>query len=238
VMGKFRSSDRYPGGNHPCVHHAFRKGKFHSLSAKHGTGPLTQSNLRSFFFESLNEAMRNQQLDAEEITVWYLTNLLTDYSRSERLFDVKRDRWHLPPVAELYAEAADAMSEGERQLLLRRLGDVALFLSGLFSGFFGRRRRLVDVDYYIAMGGRAYGYLCEAGRSSVKDQSLAAVFGQLSAQFARFVDVLAELSETSFAADDQSVLRTYELWAKTGSVRLERRLRRMGIAPCRLRWTH
>jgi hypothetical protein len=32
VMGKFRSSDRYPGGNHPCVHHAFRKGKFHSLS--------------------------------------------------------------------------------------------------------------------------------------------------------------------------------------------------------------
>jgi uncharacterized protein YecE (DUF72 family) len=31
-MGKVRSSDRYPGGNHPCVHHAFRKGKFHSLS--------------------------------------------------------------------------------------------------------------------------------------------------------------------------------------------------------------
>jgi hypothetical protein len=37
VMGKFRSSDRYPGGNHPCVHHAFRKGKFHSLSEQ----PLT-----------------------------------------------------------------------------------------------------------------------------------------------------------------------------------------------------
>jgi hypothetical protein len=36
VMGKFRSSDRYPGGNHPCVHHAFRKGKFHSLSAGRG----------------------------------------------------------------------------------------------------------------------------------------------------------------------------------------------------------
>jgi hypothetical protein len=207
-------------------------------SATHQGKPLTESNLRAFFHESLTDAIRNQQVEAEEATVWYLTNLLTDFSRSERLFDMTGDRLGLPPVAELYAEAAHASSEAERKLMLRRLGDLALFLSGLFSGFLGRRRRLVDLDYYIAMGGQAYGYLWDNGQGSVRDRSLAGVFRQLSSEFVRFVDVLAELGETSHGADDGDLLRMYELWTKTGSLRLEHKLRRLGVSPCRLAWAH
>jgi hypothetical protein len=206
--------------------------------AQHRHKPLTESSLRSFFYDSVNQAIRSQQVDAEDTTVWYLTNLLTEFSRSERLFDATQHRLSLRAVADLYAEAAGASSESERKLVLRRLGDVALFVSGLFSGFFRRRRRLVDVDYYIAMGGRAYGYLCDTAQGSVREQSLAGVFRQLSREFTSFVDVLAEVGETSFGADDGDVLRLYEIWSKTGSVRLERKLRRLGITPGRFARAH
>ncbi len=200
--------------------------------------PLMESSLQSFFHDSLSRAMNNQQVRADEATVWYLTNLLTTYSRSERLFDETRDGRALLPLAQLYALAAEAASEAERRLVLQRLGDVALFISGLFSGLFVRRRRLVDVDYYIAMGGNAYGYLSEKNSQSARGTPLATIFRQLSMEFVRFVDVLAEVGEKAPGCDERDVLRMHELWSRTGSPRLERKLRDLGVGLIKLAETH
>jgi len=191
--------------------------------------PITESNLHSFFHESLHQAIRNQRVDAEDATLWYLTNLLADFSRTERLFDQTAEGRVLTPLAELYNMAMEASTEVERKLVLQRLGDVALFVAGLFSGLFTRRRRVVDVDYYIAMGGSAYAYLCESGQGALRDRSMVAIFHQLSGQFARFVDVLGEVGENAFGASAHDPLRLHELWCKTGSPRLERKLRAVGI---------
>ena len=193
--------------------------------------PVAESNLRSFFFDALREAIGHQHIEADDGTVWYLTNLLTDYSRADRVFDWSGPRRTLRPVAELYGAALEAASEAERKLLLRRLGDLALFVSGLFSGFFGRRRRLVDVDYYVAMGGAAYSYLWENAQWTSSERALREVFQQLASEFSRYVDVLAEVGESSLQIDDRDVLRIYEVWRKTGSRRLEHKLRRLGISP-------
>ena len=200
--------------------------------------PITEANLRSFFHDSLQSAANNQGVAVEEATLWYLTNLLTNFSRSEQLFDRTENGQSLTPLVALYAWAAEAPTEAERKLALQRLGDVALFISGLFSGLFVRRRRLVDVDYYIAMGGSAYGYLSENSRGSVREQTLAVIFHELSREFARLVDVLAEVGENAPGADKQDVLRMHELWSKTASARLERKLRALGITPVRLTRTH
>ncbi len=200
--------------------------------------PIAEANLRSFFHDSLQSAASNQGVEVAEATLWYLTNLLTTFSRSEQLFDRTGNGQSLTPLVALYAWAAEAPSEAERKLALQRLGDVALFISGLFSGLFVRRRRLVDVDYYIAMGGSAYGYLSEKSRGSVREQTLAAIFCQLSREFARLVDVLAEVGENAPGADNHDVLRLHQLWSQTGSVRLERKLRALGITPARLTRTH
>jgi len=37
---------------------------------------------------------------------------------------------------------------------MQRLGDTALFIAGVFAD--SLNRKLVDVDYYVAMGGTAY----------------------------------------------------------------------------------
>ena len=61
---------------------------------------------------------------------------------------------------------------------MQRLGDVALFLSGVFAESFSRR--LVDVDYCIGMGASAYNYLSNHNNHARN----AAVFRELAMKFA------------------------------------------------------
>ena len=65
----------------------------------------------------------------------------------------------MPPLVSLFGAAVEADTPAERERALQRLGDVSLFIAGFFAHGFARR--LVDIDYHIAMGGRAYGTLAE-----------------------------------------------------------------------------
>ncbi|HTU59270.1 MAG TPA: hypothetical protein VMF89_12565 [Polyangiales bacterium] len=134
----------------------------------------------------------------------------------------------MKPLAVMFADALEAGSTGDRHRGLQRLGDVSLFIAGFFAHSFARK--LVDVDYHIAMGGRAYGTLAEAlarGRSRV----LAQVFAELAAKFQPLVDALNDVSETSYRHTDADILRLYEMWLKTGSRRSYQILRRLGVQP-------
>jgi hypothetical protein len=98
-----------------------------------------------------------------------------------------------------------------------------LFISGYFSD--SLNRSLVDVDYYIALGERAYGSLART------DDTLSDVFDELAEKFSGFVDVLGEVSERSSLASNTDVLRLYEKWLKTKSRRSGDLLARQGIVP-------
>lgn len=196
------------------------------------TAPVTESNLHGFFHQSLIAAISNQRIETRDSTIWYLTNLLADFAHTKHLFEDSDEGRILRPLASLYAMAAETNNEYQRKMLLKRLGDVALFICGLFSGLFSRRRCLVDADYYIAMGGSAYGYLSDGAAAGRREQPLAEIFSDLSQQFVRFVDVLAEVGQQTVDCTDSDLLRTHELWLKTGSPRLEKRLRAAGIIPC------
>ena len=126
---------------------------------------LTVSDVREFFREALAAALEQQRLQVTDHTEHYVVNLLAMFARTEALFEPGPDGTKLKPLALLFADALET-PDGERRFrALQRLGDVALFVSGfLASGF---PRRLVDVDYHIAMGGRAYGALAQRDRKSV-----------------------------------------------------------------------
>ena len=188
---------------------------------------IREGNLRAFFHQAIQRAARNQRLDAGGATLHYLAHLLTDYASSSRLFDHSAEGVHLSPLAGLYGAALQAGSPGERRLWLQRLGDLALFLSGLFSERL--RRGLVDVDYYIAMGGNAYGYLCQTGGNSSRDRALGDVFGELSRDFVAFMDLLGEVGENAAGRRALDPARLYELWRRSGSARLAGKLRELGI---------
>ncbi len=186
-------------------------------------------NLREFFRDSVHEALHRQHVSVEEHTEHYVVNLLTMFARSEALFEPTAAGARLRPLALMLAEAADARSTEERSRALQRLGDVSLFVAGFFAQSFARR--LVDIDYHIAMGGRAYGSLADSCARGTRGRALAGVFGELAQKFQRLVDALNDVSEMSYTHTDRDVLRQYEIWLKTGSPRAHGILRRLGVEP-------
>jgi hypothetical protein len=189
---------------------------------------LPVANLREFFRDALHGALEKRQLAVEDQTEHYVVNLLTLFSRSEELYDATPDGARLKPLVVMLSEALEARSEGDRNRGLQRLGDVSLFIAGFFAQSFARK--LVDIDYHIAMGGRAYGALAET-MSRGKGRVLGHVFAELSTNFQPMVDALNEVSESSYSHSDKDILRLYEVWLKTGSPRCYEILKRLGVEP-------
>ena len=186
-------------------------------------------NLREFFHDSVQRALRNQRVAVDDHTEHYVVNVLTMFARSEELYERTPEGVRLRPLAHMLADAAAAPSSQQRDETLRRLGDVSLFIAGFFAQSFARK--LVDVDYHIAMGGRAYGTLAENLRYSIRGQAFAAVFMELAGKFQRLVDVLNDVAEMAYQHTDKDILRLYEIWLKTGSPRAFAILQRLGVAP-------
>ncbi len=197
------------------------------MFASPSTAIITTENVRDYFRESVSNAVSRQRLSADARTTDYVVDLLVSYTRTERLFETTPEGTRLTPLAMLYFEALHSHSPAARNRCLQRLGDLALFITGLFAD--SLHRKLVDVDYYIAMGGNAYGYLADNVRG---DKPVARdVFEELSEKFVAFVDVLMDVAEQARPACQSDVLKLYELWVKTGSQRAAGQLRNLGIVP-------
>jgi hypothetical protein len=84
---------------------------------------------------------------------------------------------------------------------------------------------VVDVDYYVSLGGYAYRSLVSA------DDSLSPIFEELSEKFVAFVDVLSDVSARTSLTNDADLLRLYEKWVRTGSRRNGDLLVENGIVP-------
>ncbi len=189
----------------------------------------TVSDVREFFRDALQRALERQHLQVREHTEHYVVNLLAMFSHTDALFEPGGEqRTQLKPLAVLLAEAADAPDDRQRFRTLQRLGDVALFVAGFLASGFSRRP--VDVDYHIAMGGRAYGTLAQASFRGTQ-RALGEVFSELECKFQPLVDALNEIGDGAAKQSHSDVLRLYELWHKTGSPRAHRLLMRIGIRP-------
>jgi hypothetical protein len=179
-----------------------------------------------FFRQQLVIAMEHQQVSTSAFTECYLVNLLAAAVRTSEALPAAEPGYDETPLALLYVRALQA-SRHERARLLRSMGDTALFVSGFFAD--SLHRRLVDLDYYRAMGGRAYSRLSEE-----EDRVLGPrVFQELADRFLEFADLLQEVSETSRLTTHLSIVKLYERWARTGSRRAALLLAERGIAPVR-----
>src|SRR5690348_13806048 len=192
------------------------------------TKVLAVANLREFFKDELHGALAKQRLEVEDQTEHYVVNVLTLFARSEALYERTPEGTRLKPLVVMLSEALEAPTSEDRNRGLQRLGDVSLFIAGFFSRGFARK--LIDIDYHIAMGGRAYGTLSE-NCSPARGRTLRQVFAELAAKFTPMVDALNEISESSYQHSDQDRLRLYELWVKTGSERSRTLLRKLGLEP-------
>ena len=198
-----------------------------SIAASEGV--VQVHNLRDYFRESIDTVIDNQGVDVDPHAAHYVVNLLTLFARSEDLYEDHGEAYGLKPLALMMADAAATSNVVERTFSLQRIGDVALFIAGFFAD--GLAHKLVDLDYYINMGGTAYGSLSDEIRGTARGRALADVYRELARKFQIVVDVLNEVRDNARCSSDIDLLRTYEVWLRTGSKRAAGLLRKNGVVP-------
>jgi len=172
-----------------------------------------------FFKELVDGALAHQGLAANELTAFYVVQLLANFV--ERRASGTED--DTAPLALRLAHALETGGSRQRTTL-KQIGDFSLFVSGFFSD--SLNRKVVDVDYYVSIGGYAYTAL-----SRSETDTFSTVFAELAEKFVGFVDVLSEVSERTSCASNADVLRLYEKWLRTGSRRSGQLLIERGVVP-------
>ena len=178
---------------------------------------------QEYFREVVSESLAQRRLHVGEATEFYLVNLLAERLRGDRRGAGAREEAN-EPLALMLKRALEGDREA-RWRNLKQLGDTSLFVSGFFGDSLSRS--LVDVNYYIAMGERAYDALSEEPRAP---SGAHALFAELAERFPQLVDLLAEIAELSELRSNRGLLRLYDRFLATGSERIARQLRERGVA--------
>ena len=183
---------------------------------------LVGKSAHEWFREMVADALSHRRLEVQQVTEFYLVNLLAGFLERERLFVEQEDgSVQAEPLALILLRALQA-DRRTRAASLRRLGDTALFVSGFFGDSLARTH--VDVGYYISMGERAYGTLAETERG------LDDLYGELASRFGQFVDLFAEIAELSDLRSNRGLIRLYQRFLQTRDERVAQRLRDRGVA--------
>ena len=177
---------------------------------------VRRESAAEYFKELVEGALAHQRIAAGELTSFYVVNLLTGFLQRPAEEDET-------PLAFRLAEALEAAGMRQRATL-KQIGDSSLFISGFFAD--SLNRKLVDVDYYVSIGGTAYTAL-----SRYETDAFSPVFAELADNFVRFVDVLSEVSERASLGSNADLLRLYERWVKTASARSAQQLLDRGVLP-------
>jgi hypothetical protein len=195
-----------------------------------GEGLLVSTeSLPQYFRELLAGAMAHQKTALNQVTEFYLVDLLARFSDARELYTTRQDgSLDQEPLAFQLQRALEGTRE-ERIAALRKLGDGSLYVAGFFGD--SLQRRTVDLDYYIAMGGSAYGTLANMTRLGPASGAFVDLYEELCRKFTGIVDLFCEVSERVAVTTNKGVVRLYERWIKTGSERLTRLLAEQGVLP-------
>jgi hypothetical protein len=184
-------------------------------------------NPNEYFQGAVSGAVANLRLQVSEHAQHYLVQLLGHFITTENLVPTDLEGNPASTLTQQLAIALEQEQSEARAKRLRQLGDYSLYIAGFFSDSLSRK--LVDVDYYIGMGGAAYE---NAARLQDK-KARSDLFLELARKFPKFVEVLSQISEeTGFNPDShRDLLRVYDLWVKTGSKKFANQLVKAGINP-------
>jgi len=192
--------------------------------ASNNQDPKGQDFLTSpeeYFSELVESACGERRLEAKPLTRKYLTELLQFYLFSDNLFDSEQGRTQT--MAERLLKAVNLSEPKARAERLRRVGDTALYVSGFFGDSF--KRKIIDIDYYVEIGGSAYATVASSDTTSMYSP----VFKDLSQRFGDFVDLLTHMSQEASLQSDHDLLRLYDRYIMTGSKLAEEKLEAEGL---------
>lgn len=115
--------------------------------------------------------------------VRYISNLLTEFVQTEKAYSVRdehgRGLEYLSDLLDAANQTTDPVTRRDRH---KHLGDLTLFMLGLFPERFERPRRSVSAEHYAAQGRRSYNIVAEMALTSDP-----AVYRKLSDRFEQYV---------------------------------------------------
>lgn len=185
-------------------------------------GIVHRANTTEFFRSRIHAAISHSGSETSEMTEFYLVNLLDQYREVSKLFAEEGDGPVLKPLALILDEAQEADPLVKRACL-KRLGDTALYVAGFFTDYV--HQSLVNLNYYISMGGSAYGTLSTMQRK----RAIQELYNELAVKFSFHVEILASVAPWSQHIDNQRLVRLYARWIESGDERLRAILKREGI---------
>jgi hypothetical protein len=150
---------------------------------------LTGQSLRGLFDELLSRNFEESLHCSDREIILYLTNLLTDFSRAERLYAIRNARGKaLEDVGEMLLESNplfEAASFDREREVRKHIGDFTLFFVGLFPEAVNhwrlRRQRLDSLLDYVRTGKESYFIVSEFNLYEYKEA--APLFKKMSDQF-------------------------------------------------------
>lgn len=184
------------------------------------------SDIQAYFHELVTQSLERNKLKVHPETEFYLVNLMRQFMSADHLF-ARDQNGHSKeePVALMVKEALEEPRPEAQKLLFRHVGDICLYVSGFFQE--SLKRKLVDVDYYIDMGGTAYrNVAARADAPTFRD-----LYHDLATRFPAFVGVFEEISVKTTPKTEKDLLRIYENWVNTRSDKAARALQEAGILP-------
>jgi len=176
-------------------------------------GVKVAASVEGFFHEMVNDALSTCGVRASDATTFYLVGLLGEFAHA-RISD--------EPLSIMYLEA----EQGGRESVsaLKEVGDTSLYVAGFFAE--SLERRTVAPQFYMGLGGAAYGSLARRLSSS----SAASVYRELAASFPRLVEVLAAVrSQVTMDGTEKDALGA--TWLTPPTADLVEALKAYGI-PC------
>ncbi|HEY7884950.1 MAG TPA: hypothetical protein VIC08_08405 [Cellvibrionaceae bacterium] len=183
--------------------------------------PPFEQTLADYFREQLLHSAEQLHRPPQEDTLWYMGNMLARFGDSEQLFSYDAGKMGIRPLALLYHDARETVNPRQRCLLLRQLGDLALFLGALFPENFARRG--IRKDYFVGMGGGAYDYLAENAPQNRH------IFSELAATFVQLLELIARACSRQQLFDATDILNLYQRWSQNRDHRLAQQLQAHGI---------
>jgi hypothetical protein len=185
-------------------------------------GIETFSDLRGWFREQLDGALRKRGTEAGEGTRAYLVDLLSRVGLGQSPEALKT------PLAIQLAEARSSVSPPDRLRRFRALGDDALYLRGFCADHLDHRG--ITTEYVATLGEAAYDQAGDLAWSR-SELGSSGVYRELSRRFEALADAIDDVRESTAMRTPTEVLRLYEKWNRTHSPKIAERLSAEGLFP-------
>ena len=175
---------------------------------------FTGQSLRGLFDEVLSRNFEENLHCSDREIILYLANLLTDFSRAERLYAIRNAKGKtLEDVGEMLLESNplfEAPSFDREREVRKHIGDFTLFFVGLFPEAVNRwrlrRQRLDSLLDYVRTGKESYFIVSEFNLCEYKEA--APLFRKMSDQFELCVFGLNLVKRSLEQMQQESYVRT------------------------------